>query len=205
MFDWKSAVLTMAIVLGVATLPEGPQASPQPQATAYADGVVPEKSTQLGLYLSSQEAHAFLQDHPETLFIDTRDPLEISLSGLPVGIDAIVPIKIHSDTYVESRDAFALARNPDFGQMWSEFSNELGIAKDDLIIVTCGNGRRSAITVNELASKGYTNVWHIVDGYAGEEFEDPDGLNTKNAWQLAGLPWGSGENLPGSAWVRLFN
>ena len=125
--------------------------------------------------------------------------------GHPVGIDAIVPIKVHSDKYLEDRGAFTLASNPDFEKMWWGISSEFGVAKDDVIIVTCGNGRRSAITVNALAAQGYTNVWHIVDGYEGEDLEPRNGPNTQNAWLLAELPWSNDEHLPGSAWVKLFN
>lgn len=202
MFDWKDSTLAVALLLGVTLLPDE---SPRPEIIAYSAGVTAEKSTELGLYLSSEEAFAFLQDYPDTLFIDTRDPLEISMMGHPLGIDAIVPISIHSDKFVDSREAYALARNPDFGKMWAYIARELAVAKDDVIIVTCGNGRRSALAVNALAAKGYTNVWHIVDGYPGEELEPRDGTNTQNAWQLAGLPWGNEENLPGSAWAMLFN
>ncbi|SLN63619.1 rhodanese-like domain-containing protein [Pseudooctadecabacter jejudonensis] len=202
MFDWKSHILAVSLLLGVTILPIGP---PQPEMTAYATGVAPEKSTELGLYLSSQEAFAFLQAHPETLFIDTRDPMEVSMMGHPVGIDAIVPINIHSNVYLESRAEYSLVPNPDVMDTWSNIAADFGTNKDDVIIVTCGNGRRSALMVNKLVAEGYTNVWHIVDGYPGEESEYPDGPNTKNAWQLAGLPWGGEENLPGSAWTRLLN
>jgi len=199
MFDWKSALLTVMIVAGVAILPDR---APRPEAEAYAAGVAPEKSTELGLYLSSQEAFAFLQDHPDTLFIDTRDPVEVSNMGHPMGIDAILPVNVHSDEYLESRAEYALVRNPDFGRMWSDISTAFGVKKDDVIIVTCGNGRRSAIAVNALVAEGYTNVWHIVDGYEGEELEHRNGRSTQHAWQLAGLPWGNDTNLPGSAFAK---
>ena len=59
-------------------------------------------------------------------------------------------------------------------------------SNDDLIIVTCGSGMRSAAAAQRLIDAGYTNVWHISDGYDGDELP---GINTQNAWRLAGLPW----------------
>jgi len=199
MFDWKSAVLTILIVMGVGILPEG---SPLPVSTVVSAKVAPEKQTESGLYLSSTDAHDFLQDHPETLFIDTRDPVEISQMGHPKGIDAIVPINVHSNEYVENRGEYALVRNPDFMRSWRGIAAEFGVAKDDIIVITCGSGRRSATAANALIAEGYTNVWHIVDGYEGEELDNPNGRNTNNAWKLAGLPWENVRALPGSAFVR---
>ncbi len=202
MYDWKSLALATALIAGVVMLPEG-FAAPR---SSIADAEVPsEKTTELGLYLSSEDAYAFITQNPDALFIDTRDPLEVSVMGHPVGIDAIVPISIHSNTFVESRGEFALARNPDFNQMWDRVASYYGISRSDIIIVTCGNGRRSAQAVNQLAAAGYTNVWHIVDGYDGEDAEDRDGRNTKNAWHLAGLPWTKSHTLPGAELVRLID
>lgn len=202
MFDWKSATLAIALVLGVGILPEGEK---RPTSTVQAADVGHDKVTELGLYLSSTDAYSFLQDHPETVFIDTRDPVEISVMGHPQGIDAIVPINVHSNEYIESRAEYALVRNPQFEASWANLSADLGVAKDDLIIVTCGNGRRSAIAVDALFAQGYTNVWHIVDGYDGEEVEDRNGRNTQNAWRLAGLPWEDTDTLPGSEFMMVIN
>jgi len=87
MYDWKSATLAIMIVLGVGILPEGKK---RPSSTIQTADVEHEKVTELGLYLSSTDAYSFLQDHPETVFIDTRDSVEISVMGHPQGIDAIV-------------------------------------------------------------------------------------------------------------------
>jgi len=54
--------------------------------------------------------------------------------------------------------------------------------KNDMIILTCGSGMRSAKAADSLTRAGYKNVWHIPDGYAGD---DKVGINSQNAWKLA--------------------
>ena len=137
-------------------------------------------------YLTSQDAYQLLTENPEVVFIDVRDPVEISLSGRPEFLDAVVPVKIQSVEFDSSIEQFVLKDNPDFLDQMKVVMKRERKAKDDLIIVTCGSGMRSAIAAQQLIDAGYTNVWHIPDGYDGD---DRPGINTKNAWRLAGLPW----------------
>lgn len=202
MYDMKSFGLAMSLIFGTAVLPQDAQA-PVPFTSIIVEEVPENKQTLLGLYLSSRDAFVFLQQHPEALFIDTRDPVEIGNMGHPVGIDEIVPIRVQSAVYIEELDDYALAENPEFLPMWDTMMAERGLSYDDLIIITCGNGRRSALAVDALAAAGYTNVWHIVDGYAGEELEDQRGRNLQNAWQVAGLPWTQSNTLPGATYMRV--
>ncbi len=154
------------------------------------------KQTSLGKYLSSNAAYKLLQDNDSVLFIDVRDSVEIGLSGHPANIDAIVPLKIQTTRYNDTLFEFELTPNVQFVEELEQVLELNGKTKDDMIILTCGSGIRSAMAVNVLAKANYTNVWHIPDGYEGDE---KPGINTKNAWQLAGLPW-SDELVHGSHW-----
>ncbi len=173
-----------------------------PRSTVSEANLRDVKVTPLKLYLSTQDAYDFLNRNPDTLFIDVRDPVEISINGHPKGIDAIVPARVHSNEYDHDIGEYVLKDNPYFLKQMRETVASFGKNKDDLIIVTCGSGWRSAVAVRRLAEAGYTNVWHIVDGYQGET---KVGRNSKNAWQLAGLPWITNVTVPGSAWVMLLD
>jgi len=149
-------------------------------------GVPPHKMTELGLYMSSSKAFELLTDDPRILFIDVRDPVEAALMGHPREIDKIVPFHVQSDEFNEEISEYSLVPNENFLKEMEQTMIDFGKSKHDLIIVTCGSGYRSAKAVREMISAGYTNVWHIPDGYDGEE---KPGMNLQNAWYNNGLPW----------------
>lgn len=158
------------------------------------------KSIESERYLSSFDAHALLVAEPEILFIDVRDPVEISLSGHATVIDAIVPVRVLSagEDGIPVQDR--LAANPDFIASMEMVLRDNNKSRHDLIILTCGSGRRSAEAARILEAHGFTNVWHIPDGYEGD---DARGFNTHNAWQLAGLPW-TDATAAGGEWRMVF-
>lgn len=163
--------------------------------------VPPHKVTPVGLYLSSQDAHKALSRDPDILFIDVRDPDEISLAGHPVPVDAIVPVMRLTAEMDPETGSYIMSDNPDFLAAMTETIDRLAYDKSAPIIVTCGSGRRSAMAVRQLNMAGYSRVWHIVDGYPGDE---QPGINIANAWEMAGLPWTTTAIVPGSAWDSLF-
>lgn len=163
--------------------------------------VPPVKSTRANLYLSSHDAFVALFRDPDIFLVDVRDPQEISLSGHPEPVDAIVPVRVLTDVMDPETGDYALADNPAFLAQMDSMIARFGLSKSDPIIVTCGSGRRSAEAARRLIDAGYTSVWHIIDGYSGEE---RPGMNIANAWDLAGLPWTKTKIVPGSAWDSLF-
>jgi len=154
------------------------------------------KQTLSEQYLTSVQAYNLLLEDSDILFIDVRDSVEIGISGHPAQIDAIVPLKIQTSDFDETLDEFTLSDNANF---LIEMQNVLTVenkTKNDMIILTCGSGMRSAKAADSLTRAGYKNVWHIPDGYAGD---DKVGINSQNAWKLAGLPW-SKSLVHGSEW-----
>ena len=169
------------------------------ETSVDASSVPAHKTTAHDQYLSSHDAFAALERDPDILFIDVRDPIEISMTGRPAPIDAIVPVRIQTDMRDPELNEYALVDNPAFLESMTLVLSMNGKTKSDLIIVTCGSGWRSAAAARILIDNGYTNVWHITDGYPGDE---KPGLNVENAWKLAGLPW-SYEVTLGSEWIRI--
>lgn len=145
-------------------------------------------------YLTSNDAYELLAQDPNILFIDVRDPVEVRLFGHPAEIDAIIPVQAQSTVFDEDLKEWALKDNPNFIMYMEDALAHFRMEKTDTIIVTCGSGRRSALAARKLHEAGFTDVWHIPDGYAGEE---KPGINIANAWKLAGLPW-SYERVYGS-------
>lgn len=160
------------------------------------------KSTSSELYLSSQDAYNILKEDPEILFVDVRDQVEIGLSGHPSLIDAIVPVRVHSTEFDHNINEYVLKDNPDFISKMHKTLKHFGKSKHDMVIITCGSGYRSAVAARKLHKAGFTNVWHITDGYPGEE---KIGKNSSNAWQLLGLPWSRKSTIYGSEWQLLIS
>jgi len=142
-------------------------------ALAGSAGIPVVKQTPLGKYISSKEAFNLLGKNPE----------------------------IQTDVVNKKLGEYSLVDNPHFMESMEKLFKNTGKSKDAKIIITCGSGYRSAEAVRILSAAGYTNVWHIPDGYPGDE---KPGLNANNAWKLNGLPW-SYELIQGSEWIKLLD
>ena len=157
------------------------------------------KQSLSGKYLTSRQAYQPLTKDENIIFIDVRDTVEVATSGHPANIDAIIPLKIRTLEFDEVLKEVKLKENPTFLKEVDEFFRIEGFSKFAMVIVSCGSGIRSAIAANKLTADGYTDVWHIPDGYEGD---DKPGLNTQHAWKNAGLPW-SKDTVYGSEWRLL--
>jgi len=64
---------------------------------------------------------------------------------------------------------------------------------DDVLLLMCRSGGRSAIGINMLAQAGFKNVYNIIDGMEGDTIDDPRsvffGQHMVNGWKNSGLPW----------------
>ena len=155
------------------------------------------KTTPLGLYLKPAGAHRALTENSDILFIDVRDPIEVTFVGHAEGVDKIIPVGIATHEVNPKTGQYGLVANDDFVDNVDEFVTAQGKEKSDPIILSCRSGSRSAIAVRKLIESGYTNVWSLVEGFEGDRA--PDGTHTINGWRNAGLPWGY-KLAPGVAW-----
>jgi rhodanese-related sulfurtransferase len=149
------------------------------------------------LYLTPQEAYATLQRDPGILFVDVRDPIEISYVGHPEGLDRIVPLGVMTHQVDPIGGQYRMASNPNVVSEFDALLAEKGKSKADTIFVTCRSGARSAVAVRQLAAAGYQNVWNLIEGFEGDK--DANGARAVNGWRNAGLPWGYRLG-PGVAW-----
>jgi len=148
---------------------------------------VPErKQTASSNYLSSAVAHDMVTASPGIFFVDVRDVNEVKGFGHPVHIDAIVPVMSEGPEFDEALNEYKLVENPDFVAKIRLAMSKADRGPNDMLIVSCGSGVRSAMAVRKLEQSGFTNVWHIPDGYEGD---DKPGWNTQHAWKIADLPW----------------
>ncbi|NCO16196.1 MAG: hypothetical protein GW902_03080 [Alphaproteobacteria bacterium] len=146
------------------------------------------KATPLGLYLAPADAHAALTADPSILFIEVRDPVEVSFVGHPDGIDANVPLEVVSHRFDPKSGGYVAEMNPDFLAQVDAVAAREGVGRDATVFVTCRSGARSAAAARLLIAAGYTDVWNLVDGFEGDK-DRASGARSVNGWRNAGLPW----------------
>lgn len=151
------------------------------------DEVSDARRTQLGLYVTSAEAADILAADGEAKLLDVRTPHEYVFVG-HADQAVNIPLATASDEFDPSAGALRWIPNPRFVDQVDAWADT-----DDLILVTCRSGGRSAMAVNALAAAGYTNAYNIIDGFEGDKVDDPTspdhGKRRCNGWVNSGLPW----------------
>jgi|GEM_PF-6334143 len=178
----RSATCILGCAMFGSSLSAGPMYNYDQEPLALSGAL----ETSVSSRLTSLQAHVLLTAEPEILFIDVRDPVEVSLYGRPVPIDAVVPIRVQGNEFDSDLLEWKLVDNPRFLEMIEVVLENNNLTRNDRIVITCGSGRRAEIAAHALMAAGYTQVQYIPDGYPGDEKE---GFNTDNAWKIAGLPW----------------
>jgi hypothetical protein len=99
-----------------------------------------------------------------------------------------IPLALQSYAWDAEKKALRWEVNPDFvatTERWAQ--------PDDVLLVTCRSGGRSAMAINALAGAGFTKAYNIIDGMEGGLVDDPSsvfhGMRMKNGWRNSGLPW----------------
>ena len=146
------------------------------------------KQTTLGLYVTSAEAYEMWKNDPDNVIIlDIRTPEEYLFVG-HAAMAWNIPAFDQSYVWDSEKQHFPMVPNPDFVKKIKEL-----FQPDDILLITCRSGDRSAIAVNELAKAGYTNAYTITDGVEGGIVNDPesvfDGQRKLNGWKNSGLPY----------------
>jgi len=145
------------------------------------------KTTPLGLYLTPKAAHQALLDNADIIFVDVRDPIEITFVGHPEGLDKIIPLHLASHEVDPESGQYRMVDNPGFLDDFTRFLTSKSVTKDHPIFIICRSGNRSATAARLLIKEGYTNVWNLTEGFEGDK--NPEGVRALNGWRNAGLPW----------------
>ncbi len=181
----RAATATLAIILLAA--PAGAQEFET--KTDVFELAIP-KTTELGLYLTSQEGYQIKKQNPKILFLDVRTRAEVNFLGMPDIADANIPVKPITKILTKNGKAYQRVNNTDFVAAVADMVLRKGLEEDPVIFIMCRNGKGSAIASNRLADAGYTKVYSIIDGFEGDL--DKNGKHTINGWKNAGLPWSYG-------------
>ena len=158
-------------------------------AGSYASDVVnKKKQTELGLYITAQEAFAkWNEQSGKVKILDVRTPGEYLFVG-HAAMAANVPVKFLTGEYDPQKKKPVMPDNKHFVEdVKKKFSSA------DTIMVMCRSGSRSAMAVNLLAKAGFKHVYNIVDGFEGDALKMTasynNGKRVVNGWKNSGAPW----------------
>ena len=187
----KCRGLYVAFAVGLVLVPAAVVAESSVKFISAVDpATVPEKKrSALNLYLTAQEASAFLAQNEDAVLIDIRTRAEVSFVGIAAEADKNIPYMVMDDFWEFDADkgTYKMAVNSNFDREVAGFMQELGLSKESPIILMCRSGNRSARAADLLGQLGYTSVFSVVDGFEGDK--DPDGVRSVNGWKNSKLAW----------------
>lgn len=124
-------------------------------------------------HFTPKETYAYLQAHPEALFVDCRTEMEFFYVGHPVGA-----------AHVAWQEAPDWEVNPRFA---AEVLREAGDKKRPVVLI-CRSGNRSVDAGEVLEAAGFGEVVNVLYGFEGE-LDPRHHRNAVNGWRHDGLPW----------------
>ena len=104
--------------------------------------------------LQPKEAQAWLEAHPNALFVDVRMEIESLYVGRPPGV-VNVPWYDYPDL------------QPDADKFAATVAQE-ATGKDQPLLLICRSGQRTIAAGKALESAGFTDVQHVVHGQTGK-------------------------------------
>lgn len=155
------------------------------------DSVPEKKATTLKLYMHPKDVMARVSgpDAAKTLFIDVRTSQEAMFVGMASSVDANIPYLVMPELaeWDAKKNVYKLVPNSGFLNAVTAKLEAKGLTKDDMVILMCRSGDRSATAANLLAKAGYTQVYSVFEGFEGDMSKD--GRRVVNGWKNDGLPW----------------
>jgi rhodanese-related sulfurtransferase len=146
------------------------------------------KQTELGLYLTAAEAHKKWLSAPDKIkVLDVRTLEEyLHVGHAPMAWN--IPLMYQTHEWDDDKGNFIQQPNPDFLAQVRQVAGP-----DEIILVMCRNGNRSAKAIDMMSEAGYKNVYQVTDGMEGDLVKDPlsvyNGQRLRNGWKNSGLPW----------------
>jgi rhodanese-related sulfurtransferase len=144
------------------------------------------KKTSVGLYIDASEAAKWFNEK-KAVIIDVRSPEEFLFVG-HTGIAPNIPFQLWKGEFIRNngKTQAKMVENPTFVQeVQKKFKPE------EIILVMCRSGQRSAPAVEALREAGFQNVYNMLDGFEGDLAKEgpKKGKREVNGWKNAGNPW----------------
>ncbi len=124
--------------------------------------------------LSPREAWAYLQQHPDALFLDVRMEIEYLYVGHPPGV-------VHVPWYEYPE------MTPDPAAFVERVRREGG-APERPVVLICRSGKRTVEAGRALEAAGFGEVVNVLHGFEGD-LDEHFQRGRLNGWRFDGLPW----------------
>jgi rhodanese-related sulfurtransferase len=122
--------------------------------------------------ISPNDAWELISSAAAAVLVDVRSAEERKFVGH-------IPGSIH----VPWATGTALTRNPRFVR-----ELEAKTKKDQVLLLLCRSGKRSALAAEAATKAGFTNVFNVLEGFEGE-LNAQQQRGTADGWRHHGLPW----------------
>ena len=113
-----------------------------------------------------------LFSHDEAQLVDVRTAEERKFVG-----------HVPGTTHVAWATGTALTRNPRFAR-----ELETNVKKDQVVLLLCRSGKRSAVAAEVAAKAGFTRVFNVLEGFEGE-IDANQHRGVGDGWRFHCLPW----------------
>ncbi|HSD37258.1 MAG TPA: rhodanese-like domain-containing protein [Rhodocyclaceae bacterium] len=122
--------------------------------------------------ISPNDAWELISSAAAAILVDVRSAEERKFVGH-------IPGSIH----VPWATGTALTRNPRFVR-----ELEAKVKKDQVLLLLCRSGKRSALAAEAATKAGFTNAFNVLEGFEGE-LNAQQQRGTADGWRHRGLPW----------------
>ena len=127
------------------------------------------------------------------LLVDIRGRAEVFYAGMPLGVDANVPLMEPAPSFaVDAQDGqLAMDFNTRFLERMDDTLRAAHLRHGDPVVLLCRSGELSAIAAKLMQEHGYLQVFVVTDGFEGRLAANADGtqVHRERGWKNAGLPW----------------
>jgi rhodanese-related sulfurtransferase len=125
-------------------------------------------------HLTPREAWAYLQAHPQALFVDVRMEIEYLYVGHPPGV-------VHVPWYEYPE----MTPHP---ERFVEQVRREGGSGERPVVLICRSGKRTVEAGLALEAAGFGEVVNVLHGFEGE-LDEHFQRGRLNGWRHDGLPW----------------
>ena len=126
-------------------------------------------------HLTPRQAHSYLKENPDAVFIDCRSEMEYMFVGHPTGA-----------MMVPWYDGAEWELNPHFVGQVKKLAGA-NFEKRPIVLI-CRSGNRSVEAGEALERSGFRHVANVLFGFEGE-LDESHHRNSRNGWRVDGLPW----------------
>ena len=123
-------------------------------------------------HLKPREAHEYLQQHPDALFVDCRSEMEYLFVGHPAGAH-----------HVAWNDGPDWTINPHFVGQVKKIAS-----LNRPVVLICRSGQRSVDAGLALEAAGFGEVINVLEGFEGPLNEQHQ-RSSLSGWRKENLPW----------------